>query len=79
MAPMAAVTSDAMANRIPLLKNCPILSKWNVKRAALLPQMEGKDKQVLRTAMDLKAGSGYEFRELFELLYSWCRDMMIRL
>lgn len=45
----------------------------------LLPQLEGKDKQVLRTAMDLKAGSGYEFRELFELLYSWCRDMMIRL
>ena len=45
----------------------------------LLQRLEGKNKQVLKTAIDLKAGKDYEFKDLFELLYSWCRDMMIGL
>lgn len=45
----------------------------------LIPRLAGKDAQVLRTAVELRAGKSYEFQELFELLYSWCRDIMIRL
>lgn len=45
----------------------------------LLQRLEGKNQQVLKTAMDLKAGKEYGFTELFELLYSWCRDIMIGL
>lgn len=43
----------------------------------LVQKLEGKNKQVMEIAMDLKAGKEYAFEDIFELLYSWCRGMMI--
>lgn len=45
----------------------------------LLPQLSGKDAQVLETEMALSKGVTFDFSELFELLYSWCQETIARL
>lgn len=45
----------------------------------LLTRLSGKDALILRTAMELSNGVSYDFPWLFELLYSWCKEVICRL
>ncbi len=45
----------------------------------LLEALDGKDRQVLRTAMELGRGEAFDFEEAFGLLFSWCRETMMRM
>ena len=45
----------------------------------LLPQLSGRDRQVLSTAVALQNGAQYEYRPLFEQLYAWCQETMVGL
>ena len=44
----------------------------------LLAALSGKDKLVLQTSVSLGSGSSFHFEEAFALLYSWCREALIR-
>lgn len=44
----------------------------------LLESLSGKDKQVLETAVSLGSGRNFDFEAAFSLLYSWCREALIR-
>lgn len=45
-------------------------------KAELLPLLEGKDRDILQHAMDFKAGIDHDFRESFELLFTWCQETL---
>jgi predicted nucleotidyltransferase len=44
----------------------------------LLAALSGKDKLVLQTSVSLGSGSSFHFEEAFALLYSWCREALVR-
>lgn len=45
-------------------------------KAELLPLLSGKDREVLCTAMELKARDEYDFDACFALLFTWCQTLM---
>lgn len=49
------------------------------RKAELLDALNGKDKEVLSAAMKMGGGEEVEFKEAFELLFSWCGETMMRL
>ncbi len=44
----------------------------------LISLLSGMDKSVLETSMKLAQGERYDFKEAFSLLFTWCRETMIR-
>lgn len=44
----------------------------------LLAVLSGKDRQVLAASIALGSGRSYAFDEAFALLYSWCREALVR-
>lgn len=44
----------------------------------LLAALSGKDKLVLKTFVSLGSGMSCDFEEAFTLLYSWCREALVR-
>ena len=48
-------------------------------KAELLPLLCGKDKNVLERALELNAGVNFNFRDSFELLFTWCQETLERL
>lgn len=53
--------------------------KFPWTKAELLPMLSGKDARVLETTMALQEGKSFSFPYLFDLLFSWCQEMIIRL
>lgn len=48
------------------------------KKSELLAALNGKDKEVLLTAMTI-CNADFDFEEKFSLLFSWCRETMARI
>lgn len=48
-------------------------------KAELLPLLSGKNHAVLERAMELNNGMTHNFSESFELLFTWCQDIMTAL
>ena len=48
-------------------------------KAELLDLLDGKDKNVLERAIDLNYGAACDFRDSFELLFTWCQETLERL
>lgn len=44
----------------------------------LLTALSGQDKLALETSIALGAGKSFAFEEAFALLYSWCREALVR-
>ena len=44
----------------------------------LLAVLSGQDRQVLEASVALGSGSSFAFEEAFALLYSWCREALVR-
>lgn len=44
----------------------------------LLAALSGKDRQVLEASISLGSGMSFDFEEAFALLYSWCREALVR-
>ncbi len=44
----------------------------------LLTVLAGKNKQVLAKALELGKGEPYDFDEAYELLFSWCQEMITK-
>lgn len=40
--------------------------------------LSGKDRLVLETAISLSNGTGFDFDEAFDLLFTWCKETMIK-
>lgn len=45
----------------------------------LLDLLDGKDKQVLKSALSFNDNADYDFDEKFNLLFSWCKETMARI
>lgn len=45
-------------------------------KAELLPLLSGGDREVLRTATELKDERAYDFERCFALLFTWCQTLM---
>lgn len=45
-------------------------------KAELLPQLTGRNRQVLSHAIALNECNGYDFSESFELLFFWCQETL---
>ena len=45
-------------------------------KAELMMQLQGKDREVLKHAIDLANATEYDFKESFELLFSWCQETL---
>ena len=45
-------------------------------KAGLMMQLRGKDREVLKHAIELDNATEYAFNESFELLFSWCQETL---
>ena len=45
----------------------------------LLEALSGKDKRILETAISLQEGASFDFDEVFALLFSWCKETMVKI
>jgi len=50
--------------------------KFVATKAELLQRLEGKNREVLERSVSLNNGGGYDFTESFELLFSWCQEIL---
>ena len=48
-------------------------------KTELLEALSGKDKQILETAISLCEGVTFDFDEVFALLFSWCKETMVKI
>ncbi len=48
-------------------------------KTELLDELSGKDKQILETAISLREGAAFDFDEVFALLFSWCKETMVKI
>jgi len=53
--------------------------KFINNKRELLEQLSGRDKTVLRIALDLSGGATCDFDEAFENLFDWCKEVMMKL
>ncbi|MBE5792121.1 MAG: nucleotidyltransferase domain-containing protein [Clostridiales bacterium] len=47
-------------------------------KQSLLGALNGKDKEVLETALAYGRGENVDFDKAFELLFAWCKDALVR-
>lgn len=53
--------------------------KFCVTKQDLLTELHGKDRLVLETAMSVASGEAFDFDDVFALLFSWCKEMMVKI
>lgn len=63
-----------------ILQNLYYLEKGEFigTKMALLDALDGKDKEVLHTALSYARGENVDFDKAFELLFSWCKEVLKR-
>lgn len=63
-----------------ILQNLHFLETGSIigTKQELLAALSGKDKLVLETSISLGSGRTVAFKEAFDLLYSWCREALVR-
>ena len=63
-----------------ILQNLYYLEKGEFigTKMALLDALDGKDKKVLHTALSYARGENVDFDKAFELLFSWCKEVLKR-
>ena len=53
--------------------------RFITSKAELLNELNGKDAEIMATAIALQAGDSYEFSQLFAQLYNWCNHILERI
>ena len=62
-----------------ILQNLHYLKRGSfvATKKELLPLLSGTNRLVLETAISLNRGTEFDFDEMFNLLFSWCKETMI--